>query len=100
MDTLWQIRDLPTVAQASDLCLCQIRDLPYRGVSLRLVFMANQRFAPQWRKSPTCADMKKNFVTGLLALFALSTSVPDLHLLYHSFFILRGKSRSWMLCGN
>ncbi len=41
--------------------------------------------------------MKINFVTGLLALFTLSTSVPVPDLLYHSIFILRGKPRSWIL---
>jgi len=45
------------------------------------------------------ADMKINYVTGLLALFALSTSVPVLHLFYHSIFILRGKPRLWILYG-
>ncbi len=71
-----------TVAQVSDLC-----------------FMANQRFAPQWRKSRTCADMKINYVTGLLALFTLATFVPVPHLFCHSIFILRGEPRSWILCG-
>jgi hypothetical protein len=36
-------------------------------------------------------------VTGLLALFTLSTSLPVPHPLYHSIFILRGECSSWIL---
>jgi len=92
----------PTVVQVPNLCFMANQRFARSSASLRLVlicFMANQRFTQQWRKSPTCTDMKINFVTGLLALFTLSASVPVPHLLYHSFFILRGKPLSWILCG-